>query len=194
MSAKRNGVNKALVTGRAGLRIAVVGCVNVGCVRFRVFHQVSELEGLSSQMALTGIHVRSLDEKCRVAVPKLFRDELLLEQERRLFLAPETDRSLSLFSVAVLERRAQRLGELSGPPGHAKNYMRLYYSQAEQVEVDSQGRIRLPERLKGFASIQQEVVLIGVHDHVEIWDKGLWEQFLATHSTDFDRLASEAFE
>ncbi|MCA9056010.1 MAG: hypothetical protein KDA75_19390 [Planctomycetaceae bacterium] len=41
--------------------------------------------------------------------------------------------------------------------------------------------------------MQQEVMLLGVHDHGEIWDRSTWEQFLATHSADFDNLASEAF-
>ena len=71
--------------------------------------------------------------------------------------------------------------------------MRLYYSQAEEVELDTQGRIRIPERLAVFAGVSQEVILLGVHDHVEIWDQSAWENFLATHSAEFDRLASEAF-
>jgi MraZ protein len=58
--------------------------------------------------------------------------------------------------------------------------------------VDGQGRILLPERLVNFAGLRQEVVLLGVHDHAEIWDKELWDQFLASHSPEFDELASEA--
>jgi len=146
-------------------------------------------------MTLTGTHLRTLDEKQRIAVPKGFRDQLVENaKEPVLFLAPETDRSLSLFPPETFEQRAKKLADLSGPPGHAKNYMRLYYSQAEQVSVDSQGRIRIPERLVQFGKIQQEVVMIGVHDHVEIWDKEEWDKFLANHSTDFDQLAGEAFQ
>ena len=74
-----------------------------------------------------------------------------------------------------------------------RNYLRLYYSQAERVELDGQGRIRLPERLVQFGNLKQDVVLLGVHDHVEIWDKELWERFLAAHGPEFDQLATEAF-
>ena len=59
--------------------------------------------------------------------------------------------------------------------------------------MDSQGRIRLPERLVEFANLQQEVVLLGVHDHVEIWDKGVWRDFFDKHSGEFDKLAAEVF-
>jgi MraZ protein len=144
-------------------------------------------------MSLTGTYLRSLDSKLRLAIPKRFRDELVTVEDPRLFVAPETDRSLGLFGGRVFQRRARRLESLSGPSSRVKNYMRLYYSQAEEVELDSQGRIRLPERLVSFGNLRQNVVLLGVHDHVEIWDQELWDQFLATHGAEFDRLASEAF-
>lgn len=144
-------------------------------------------------MAITGTCLRTLDEKLRLAVPKRFRDFLVQGEELSLFLAPETDRSLGLFGRSVFERRAARLAETSGQPAHVRNYMRLYYSQAEEVEIDTQGRIRVPERLAAFAQLRQEVVLLGVHDHVEVWDKELWDQFLASHSSEFDRLATEAY-
>jgi MraZ protein len=144
-------------------------------------------------MSLTGTFSRSLDAKQRLALPRRFRDELVSADAPRMFLTPEADRSLGLFASAAFQQRASQLETQSGAPGHVKNYMRLYYSQAEEVELDAQGRMRIPERLAAFAGLQQEVVLLGVHDHVEIWDQGAWEKFLATHSAEFDRLASEAF-
>lgn len=143
-------------------------------------------------MSLTGTHARSLDSKQRVAIPRRFRDELARGEPAEVYIAPESDRTLGLFAGDVFRQRAERLENLSGPPGHVKNYMRLYYSQAEQVEIDSQGRIRIPERLVTFAGLLQEVVLLGVYDHVEIWDQSAWEEFLASHGAEFDRLAGEA--
>jgi MraZ protein len=142
-------------------------------------------------MALTGTYLRTLDEKQRLAVPKRLRESMSPEEPTELYVAPEVNRSLALFAPAAFERRAQRLEQASHGP-NVKNYLRLYYSQAERVEVDSQGRILLPERLVSFAGLRQEVVLLGVHDHAEIWDKELWDQFLASHSPEFDELASEA--
>jgi MraZ protein len=110
-----------------------------------------------------------------------------------MYVAPESDQTLGLFSEAAFRQRANRLEALSGPPGHVKNYMRLYYAQAELVEVDAQGRIRIPERLIAFAGLQEAVVLLGVHDHVEIWDQAAWDQFLATRGAEFDELASRAW-
>ena len=144
-------------------------------------------------MSLTGTYSRSIDEKLRIAIPPKFREGLCGPESRPMYLAPESNRSLGLFGETVFRDRASRLGALSGGPGHVRNYMRLYYSQAEQVELDSQGRIRVPERLAKFAGLTSEVIVLGVHDHAEIWDQGAWDQFLATHSAGFDDLASEAF-
>ncbi|MEZ6067351.1 MAG: cell division protein [Planctomycetaceae bacterium] len=141
-------------------------------------------------MPFTGTYIRSLDEKLRLSIPGKFREEL---GDAPLFLGPETDQSLGLYSRRMFEQRASKLADVSGSPGHVRNYMRLYYSQAEQVEPDSQGRIRIPERLTSFARLGGEVVLLGVHDHVEVWDKGQWDEFLASHGPEFDRLAGEAF-
>lgn len=141
-------------------------------------------------MALTGTYQRALDDKQRLAIPKRLRDAMGESELRELYVAPEVNRSLSVFSPRTFERRAARIEELS--TARSSSYLRLYYSQAERVEIDGQGRIRLPERLVEFAKLRQDVVLLGVHDHIEIWDSSVWDAFLQEHSQEFDRLAREA--
>ncbi|MBL8851210.1 MAG: cell division protein [Planctomycetaceae bacterium] len=143
-------------------------------------------------MALTGTYQRTLDDKQRLAIPKRLRDAMGEAELQELYIAPEVGRALSVFSPRAFERRAARIEELSTGRSGVVNYLRLYYSQAERVEIDAQGRIRLPERLVEFAQLQEDVVLLGVHDHIEIWDSALWNDFLKEHSLEFDRLAREA--
>lgn len=143
-------------------------------------------------MSLTGTYYRTLDEKQRLAVPKRLREELTEEKSQVLFVAPETEQVLGLYSTRQFQRRAESLAESLPRQASLRNYQRLYYSQAEQLEVDSQGRIRLPERLLEFAGLQQEVVLLGVHNHVELWDRGRWQRFLDQHTNGFDLLADAA--
>ncbi len=144
------------------------------------------------QMLLTGTYQRSLDEKRRLAVPKRVRDAFGGEDVSRLFIAPGTERSLDVYSPAGFERLARRLARKYRSA--IRDYLRLFYSQAEAVDIDSQGRIRIPDRLAEFAQLEREVVLLGVHDHAEIWSRPLWEQFLSDRSADFDDLATQAFE
>ncbi|QDU80852.1 Transcriptional regulator MraZ [Polystyrenella longa] len=146
-------------------------------------------------MALTGSYGRSFDEKHRFALPKKFR-EILCPTESEIVIAPGTETSLSIYSLTEFERIGQKLTEKSTNRRETLTYLRIFYSQAEHLTLDSQGRVRLPERLVKFAQMKPkgELMLLGVHDHCEIWDRELWDQFLQRHAADFDDMATQAFE
>lgn len=145
-------------------------------------------------MTLTGTYSRNLDDKHRLAVPKRLREEFSEKQMTCLYIAPGTDKSLALYSPTAFERLGKLLADRSSSRADVRNYLRLFYSRAEKVELDSQGRIRIPERLVLFAQLQHDIILLGVHDHAEIWDKGLWDTFLSQTGPDFDEMATHAFE
>ncbi len=145
-------------------------------------------------MTLTGTYSRSLDEKHRLAVPKRLREKFSAKELTSLHVAPGTDLSLALYSPAAFDNLAERLSEKSPNRKERQNYIRLFYSQAEEVELDSQGRIRIPERLVDFARLEHDVMLLGVQDHAEIWNPALWDEFVARNGPEFDELATRAFE
>jgi len=142
-------------------------------------------------MALTGTWPRSLDEKGRFAVPKRIRDDLGGETLTELVIAPWTEKSLALFTPAEFDALAARFGEKSAKSG-VRDYMRLLYARAEHADLDSQGRIRIPDRLKTFAELDREVVLLGVNDHAEIWDSARWDKYVADLNPQFDAIAEQA--
>jgi MraZ protein len=145
-------------------------------------------------MALTGTYTRSLDEKRRLAVPKRLRDEFGEPGLESLYVAPGLDRSLALYAPAAFDLYAKKISEQPTNRADVRNYVRLFYARAEKVEFDAQGRIRIPDRLAELAGLERDVVLLGVHDHAEIWDGKLWDDFLNRHSPEFDAMASQAFE
>jgi MraZ protein len=142
---------------------------------------------------LTGTYERILDDKLRLALPKPLRRQFSQEEDLTLFVAPGTERSLSLYSPTGFRGLADRLAQHATNRVESRNYFRLLYSRAEEIAVDGQGRIRIPERLVEHAALKHDVVLLGVHDHAEIWDKELWTEFLATNGGQFDDMASNAF-
>lgn len=145
-------------------------------------------------MALTGTYTRNLDDKKRLAVPKRLCEEFGEVDLRSFYIAPGTDHSLTLYSPAGFEKLAHKVSRQSPNRTEVRNYVRLFYSRAEKVELDAQGRIRIPERLAEFAGLSRDVVLLGVHDHAEIWDAAAWETFLNQQSAGFDQMAAKAFE
>jgi MraZ protein len=143
-------------------------------------------------MLLTGTHPRTLDEKKRLALPKRVREQL--ENPETLFITPGPDQCLWLFTQAGLERLAEKLDQAPAADAEVRVFRRLYFAQTESVDVDRTGRILLPERLVQFAELTHEVVLIGVRDHLELWESRRWQQYLAQHAPRFDTVAEQAFQ
>lgn len=145
-------------------------------------------------MPLTGTYERNLDEKQRLALPKPIRDELTTSDAVVIYAAPGNDRCISLYSQQAFQELADRLTELSSARSEVRNYLRMFYSQAEAMESDKQGRIRLPVRLIEFGGLGSQIVLVGVRDHAEIWDKSRWEALVSSHTEDFDQLTLAAMQ
>lgn len=143
-------------------------------------------------MALTGTWPRSLDDKGRLAVPKRVRYELGGEILTEIFIAPWTDKSLALFTTSSFESLAERF-KSSSKTG-VRNYMRLFYARADRGDLDKQGRVRIPDRLREFAELDQKVVLLGVSDHLEVWDATRWDEYVAKLNPQFDEIAEQAYE
>ena len=143
-------------------------------------------------MLLTGRFDRSLDEKQRIAIPKRLRDALG-EALTALYVTPGNDGSLSIYTEEELSKLAERLATSSPAQQEVRAFGRLFYAQAERVELDGQGRVRIPPELAQSAGLQKEVVLLGVQNHMELWDKVRWETYLAREQPRYDEIAEAAF-
>ena len=144
-------------------------------------------------MLLTGTFRRSLDEKLRFAMPKGFRDVLGLEVPPTLYIAPGTDQSLALYTEVAFSQLANQLGSNSPTAQNVRAFSRMFYAQAQRVEMDRQGRVRIPVDLAELAAITKEIALIGVRDHMEIWDRKLWDEYLLGLRPSYDQIAEDAF-
>ncbi len=144
-------------------------------------------------MLLTGTFVRSVDDKLRVAIPKAFRDALPDHESKGLFVTPGTDGSLAIYAADGLAELAVRLAAASPTGQDVRAFSRLFYARAERVDTDRQGRVRLPAHLAELASLGKEVVLLGVRDHIELWNKEAWDKYLAQRAPQFDQIAESAF-
>jgi MraZ protein len=144
-------------------------------------------------MLLTGQFQRSIDQKLRIAIPKRFRAEMECPEGASLYIAPGTDGSLALYSEAAFQRLADRLEQSPPTRQDVRAFTRLFYARAERVEVDQQGRVRIPPGLAGLAELKKEAVLLGVQDHLELWSTERWQAYLAEKQADYDRFAETAF-
>jgi MraZ protein len=143
-------------------------------------------------MLLTGTFVRAIDEKQRIAVPKPVRDSLGFPCQKVLYLAPGTDGCIQLYPEDIFTEMAAQLG--TSPMGQdIRAYSRIFYAQSQRVEIDRQGRLRVPLELAEFGRLAKEVVLLGVRDHLELWNRDQWNSYLAETQPRYDEIAESAF-
>lgn len=142
-------------------------------------------------MVLTGSYRRALDEKFRVAIPKQMREKL---GEQVLFVAPAVDGAIVVYTAAVLDEVGETLKRLSPAASEARSFSRLFYSQVTEVELDRQGRLRIPPELTKLAGLKQEIMIVGIRDRIEIWDVTVWGEFLKSTQPSYDRLAENVFK
>jgi len=142
-------------------------------------------------MLLTGTHPRTLDEKKRFALPRRIREEL--GDVAKLFVTQGLDRCLWLYRPAEMQQLAAKLDEHPATNEEVRTFRRLFFAKMEAVDVDRAGRVLMPERLMQVANLKHDVVLIGVQDHLELWDLGRWQEFEAANAARFDAVAEGAF-
>jgi len=143
-------------------------------------------------MLLTGTFTRQIDEKLRVAIPKKLRDAMDCPVGGAVFVAPGTDGSLAIYGEEGFGRMAERLAAVSPTHQEVRAFSRLFYARAQCVELDRQGRIRIPAELAKLAELGKEAVLLGVQDHLELWSSERWEGYLAEKQSHFDEIAEAA--
>ena len=133
-----------------------------------------------------GRHEHSVDNKGRVSVPARFRGELTGE----LIITRGNDRCLYLFTQEAWEPLASKLNNLPTGDADARNLRRAVFSAAEPVELDKQGRIMIPEHLRQYASIADNVSIIGLGVYVEIWDQQTWRNLDTNIEENVDVISS----
>ena len=119
-----------------------------------------------------GEYPYSLDERGRVAVPPRFRDEF----KAGMVLSRGLDRCVTAYSPEGWERLIGRLDTLSFTQADARRLQRAVYGGAFEAEMDRQGRVLVPGQLREYANIRQSVVIVGMRDHLELWDAQSWQE------------------
>jgi transcriptional regulator MraZ len=124
---------------------------------------------------LLGEYAHTIDDKNRLTLPAKFRDGFADGG----VVTRGLDGCLYLYSRAEWEGLVQsRLAELDPLAEEGRLMQRYFFSAAAEAEPDKQGRIMLPAALSEHARLGRDVVVAGVYDHLEIWDRATWREHL----------------
>ena len=136
-------------------------------------------EWYDTKTMFIGEYTHTVDEKNRFSLPAKFRKEL----GRKVVVTRGKDHCLSLYPIktwAQISKEVSSLGHVGSDP----RYARFTFAGAAEIEIDSIGRILIPEFLREFAELPAvngkavgQVVITGVHDRVEIWSDKRWSAY-----------------
>lgn len=129
----------------------------------------------------------SIDQKGRLSVPAKFRDSIYSNYSNHLLvLIRNFDQCLDLYPIEVWKKiEEEKINPLPKMQKGVRSFLRVLYSDATTCHLDNQGRILLPQELRNFAGLNGEVVLLGLSNKIEIWNKDKWNETLQEGTDSF---------
>ncbi len=141
-----------------------------------------------------GEHEHSLDNKGRLILPAKFRESAQANYVEKFYITRGLDNCLFMFTEEEWKTQEAKFKSISFTKSQSRKFNRLFFSGAQEVAFDKQGRILIPKFLKDFAGIKRDVMIIGVSNRIEIWDIGRWGEFYNSEKASFEKIAEDLLE
>lgn len=132
----------------------------------------------------------SIDAKGRLSIPAKMRNQC----GESVFVTRGNDGCLALYTQEGWEEYYKGIQALPQNKRNSRVYMRLVTSLTSECEFDKLGRINIPLRLRQEGKLEKECVVVGVGDHVEIWNQEAWDQFNEEYKDSFDEISEDLEE
>lgn len=137
-----------------------------------------------------GEYRHTLDAKNRISLPAKFRKEL----GASVVVTRGLDHCLFIYPKAAWKKQAETFAKQSTGSAAGRGLARLMLAGASETDVDSSGRILIPDYLKSFAGLTEKSVVAGVSDRVEVWDESVWNTYTSSIERDAEAFAEKLGE
>ena len=125
---------------------------------------------------MTGEYQHSLDSKGRLFMPAKLREEL----GAVFYIKISMDRCLCAYSSESWDALSERVNAM---PYVKQRKMRPLFAHAARCELDSQGRVLVPQNLRDYANLTKSVTVVGCNNHAELWDSDAWQTVFEEETT-----------
>ncbi len=116
----------------------------------------------------------NLDAKGRIAIPTRYRERLQEICASQLVITADKDRCLLIYPKPIWREIEEKLNDMPSFDEASRSLQRLYIGNAQDIDMDGQGRILLPQELRKFASLDKKIALVGQIRKFELWDEETW--------------------
>lgn len=137
---------------------------------------------------LIGEYTHTIDDKNRISLPSKFRKEI----GKKIIISRGLDRCLFLYPTDEWKKEISgKLSTLTTGQADVRGFSRFMLAGAVETDVDSIGRILIPDFLREFAELKDQVVFAGVNNRVEIWQEKRWTEYKREIEKQADLLAEK---
>jgi len=137
-----------------------------------------------------GEYLHIFDSKNRISLPSRFRKDL----GRVVVITRGLDHCLNIYSRKAWEREAAKYAARTSGSAAERGLARLFLAGSAEAEIDSAGRILIPDHLRSFASISNKAIIAGVADRVEVWEEEAWKKYTKAIERDAESYAEKLGE
>jgi MraZ protein len=134
-----------------------------------------------------GEYTHTVDDKKRISLPSKFKKEL----GTKVVVTRGLDNCLFLFPWKTWSEISKEMSNLDMKQADARGFSRFMFSGAVEIDVDSMGRILVPDYLKEFGDLKSPVVFAGVHNRIEIWNEKRWDAYKKRIESEAEGLAEK---
>ncbi len=146
-----------------------------------------------NMLLLTGEYEHTLDAKGRVFVTSKLRNQIDPEEYGKdFYIVLGSNGVLCLYPEKYFQQIALAGAPRMAAPDEAVSFERMSFALASKVELDRQGRLQIAEKMRKRARLGLDLTLVGVRDHIEIWNTADWEKYLEDHLPQFQQQITQA--
>lgn len=144
-------------------------------------------------LLLTGEYQHVVDGKGRVLVSNKLRNQIDADEHgSNFYLVLGANGVLCLYPERYFEQIVLSVAPGTTAPDEAVAFERISFALASKIELDGQGRVLLSDKLRKRAGLKDDITLVGVRDHIELWNSEDWEQYLSDHMGQYQKQMTQA--
>ncbi len=141
--------------------------------------------------AFRGSYEHAIDHKGRISIPARFRRQLSGDAEETFVILRGLESCIALYPSDEFRRLDERLRGRSFSDENNRRYQRMMLFDSRDETLDAQGRIALPPRLIAYAKLAKDVLIVGLLDHLEVWNSELFESYLQSSNRSYEEIAGD---
>ena len=144
-------------------------------------------------LLLTGEYEHTLHDKGRLFIANKLRSQIDAEEHGGdFYMVMGANGILCLYPEKYFQHIALAGASRTAAPDEAVVFERMSFALASKVELDRQGRLLLNEKLRSRAGLKNDITLVGVRDHIELWNTDNWEKYVGDHMAQYQQQSMQA--